>query len=142
MTQEEAKALIEKYGSVRAAARESGVPRTTLTETAAGTHSRSYAKTHTIPAPLEATRKAGRSLAEFRQSFDKDLIVPEKIRAALAELGSDGWEYEQGFAKLAQLTLNDLGNYRERFIDHVVTIRERRAWAGSKALAAKMRSIL
>lgn len=143
MNQEEAMALVKKHGNKSAAARAVGIPKTTFYEIISGVNKHHH-QTHKASsvAPTGPTKRAGRSLAEFRQTFDKDLIVPSRIKAALAALGSDGWDYEVGFAKLAGLNLSDLGNYREKFIDYVVPIRERRAWAGSKSLAEKMRSMV
>jgi len=97
-----------------------------------------------LPSPAKATepKRAGRSLAEFRATYDKDTIVPGKIKAALKTLGG-GWEYEAQFARLAQVSLADLGNYRDQFANHVITLREsRRAWAGTTALAQAMREML
>jgi transcriptional regulator with XRE-family HTH domain len=89
-----------------------------------------------------AAKKAGRSLAEFRQTYDKDTIIPGKVRAALREIGS-GWEYEVQFAKLAGVSLADLSAYRDQFADYVVTLREsRRAWAGTVATAKAMKEML
>ena len=87
--------------------------------------------------------KSGRSLQDFRAEYDKDFIVPQKISDALRILG-DGWEYEVQFAKLASVGLVDLASYRDAFAEHVVVLgREgRRAWAGTKEAAAKMREML
>jgi transposase-like protein len=87
-------------------------------------------------------KKVGRSLNEFRLTYDKDTIVPARIRAALRELGQ-GWEYEAQFVRLAGVSAADLGNYRDQFADHVVSLREsRRAWAGTTATAKAMREML
>jgi|SRR3990172_5038344 len=87
--------------------------------------------------------KSGRSLQDFRSEYDKDFIVPQKIGEALKVLGG-GWEYEVQFAKLASVGLVDLSNYRDAFAEHVVVLgREgRRAWAGTKEVAVKMREML
>lgn len=85
----------------------------------------------------------GRSLVEFRNTYDKSTIVPNKIKDALRTIGS-GWEYEVAFAKLAGVSLADLGLFRDAFAAHVVQIgREgRRAWAGTKNTAEVMRRML
>lgn len=89
---------------------------------------------------------AKKSLADFKAAHDKSFIVPAKIKTALAALGSDGWEYEADFNKAAGVSSNDLSAYRDTFAEHIVLIKaggkERRVWAGSKALAAKMREML
>ena len=88
------------------------------------------------------TRNGGRSLAEFRAQYDKNFIVPAKIKAALAALGAS-WEYEVQFARSAGVSLADLGNYRDQFAGYVVALREsRRAWAGTTATAKAMREML
>jgi lambda repressor-like predicted transcriptional regulator len=94
-------------------------------------------------APIgKAEKKAGRSLAEFKQAYDKDTIIPAKVKAALKTLGA-GWEYEVAFARLAGVSLSDLGNYRDQFSGYVVTLREsRRAWSGSTATAKAMREMV
>lgn len=92
------------------------------------------------PAPAKT---AGRSLEDFRAEYDKDFIVPKKIKEGLKLLGA-GWEYEVAFARLAGISLNDLSNYRDAFSDHVVVIRRdgKRAWAGNAATAAAMKEML
>jgi len=88
-------------------------------------------------------KQVGRTLTEFRSEYDKDYIVPKKIKAAIKQVGA-GWAYESEFAKLAQVSLADLANYRDMFAEHVVTLREkgRRAWAGSVATAKAMREMI
>jgi hypothetical protein len=86
-------------------------------------------------------KKSGRSLAEFRKTYDKDFIIPHKIKDGLRALGQ-GWEYEVQFAHLIGVALSDLGNYRDQFTDFVVSMRDRRAWAGSAAVAKQMREML
>jgi len=89
----------------------------------------------------KAERK-GRTLTEFKATYDKDTIIPAKVKAALKTLGA-GWEYEVAFARLAGVSLSDLGNYRDQFAGHVVTLREsRRAWSGSTATAKAMREMV
>lgn len=87
-----------------------------------------------------------KSLADFKSAHDKSFIVPAKIKAGLDKLGSDGWEYELDFCKAALVSPNDIAKFREQFSEQVVLVkqdgRERRVWAGSKALATKMREML
>jgi hypothetical protein len=132
MTKTEAAAAVEKYGSQHKAARALGVSR------------RQVRKLLGVVVSSNASPpSAGRSLAEFRSTFDKSFIVPQRIKAALKELGA-GWEYEVPFSKAAGVSLADLGNFREQFIDHVVQVERggRRAWAGTKAVAAQMRAMI
>jgi hypothetical protein len=125
-----------RHGSVNAAAKALGVARSTLDsrlkyKPAAGT----------MP-PKEGT-KVGKSLADFRASHDKDFIVPTKIRRALSELG-EGWVYESDLLRLAVVSVSDLALYRDQFSSHwlVVDRSGKRVWAGSKALADKMREMI
>lgn len=89
----------------------------------------------------------GKSLQDFRAEHDKSYIVPKRIREAVAKLG-DGWLYEVEFLRLAGLSTTDLAAYRDEFLDYVVNVGSaggktpRRIWAGTKALAQKMRDLL
>ena len=129
--------------SYQAIADKAGVAKSTVQEAmGARKRNRNAPLAHPHVAIAHDIKRAGRSLAEFRQTYDKDTIVPAKIKAALKVLGS-GWEYEVQFAKLAGLTLADLGNYRDQYADYVVTLREsRRAWAGTVATARAMKGML
>ncbi len=93
--------------------------------------------------PAKVVSKVGKSLAEFKQTYDKDTIVPQKIRDALEQLG-EGWEYEAPFAKLAGISMTDMGTYREQFADYIVYLRRdaKKVWAGTKKLAVQMREML
>jgi hypothetical protein len=87
--------------------------------------------------------KMGRSLTEFRATYDKATIVPTRVKAALKALGAGGWEYENIFARAAGVSLSDLANFRDAFAAHIVSLREgRRAWAGSAATATAMREMI
>jgi hypothetical protein len=135
MTKQEAEAAVRKYGSMRAAAKGLRVARKTIRKAISG------AITAT---PLKAAAStSGKSLADFKQTYDKSFIIPQKVRAALKALGA-GWEYEVAFAKLAGVSLVDLGIVRDEFAGHVVTIGRdsKRAWAGTKATAEAMRKML
>jgi hypothetical protein len=88
----------------------------------------------------------GRSMAEFRAAHDKSFIVPTKIKTALETIG-EGWAYEGEFVKLAGISATELGVYRGQFEEFIVTLKGtehggRRAWAGTKALAAKLRAMV
>lgn len=132
MTKTEAETLLRKHGSIRAAARSIGRHRSLIQRALHGKGAK---------AP-EAKEPAGRSITEFRSLYDKDYIIPRKIKAAIKALGS-GWEYEVQFARGAGIGLSDLGNYRDQFADYVVTLREsRRVWAGSVATAKSIRGML
>ena len=136
MTKTEAEAAVKKYGSTFAAARELNVSNNKLR--------RLLGKLQDAPkTATPATVRVGRSLSEFRNTYDKSTIVPQRIKAGLRALGH-GWDYEVGFAKTAGVSLADLGNFREAFAEHVIQIGRdgRRAWAGTKSAAEQMRRML
>lgn len=89
-----------------------------------------------------------RSLADFRALHDPNVIVPNKIRAALAAMlkqGPEHWEYESDVVRLAGISNNQIGAYREAFLDHIVetsaTDRRtpRRVWFADPRVARKVR---
>jgi hypothetical protein len=92
---------------------------------------------------VSAAKTVGKTLTDFRAEHDKDFIVPKRITEGLAKLG-EGWVYEQEFLKLCSLSTSDFARYREQFTDFYVTTsgrNPRRAWAGTKELARKMREM-
>lgn len=102
----------------------------------------------TKPEPKEAnpssTFKIGRSLTEFRNTYDKDTIIPQKIDEAIRQLGPGAWAYESEFVKLAGVSYMDLNSYRDAYADYIVYIKRdsKRVWAGSAELARKMKEML
>lgn len=93
-----------------------------------------------------AAKSAGKSLADFQAVYDRNYIVPKKIRDALEKLGPDGWENEIEFIKLAQISVTEMARYREQFAAHVVEVRahgsvQKRVWAGSAKFAAHLREL-
>jgi hypothetical protein len=132
MTPTEAQELLAKHGSMTKAAAAVGMSRNAF--------KRRLDKGAT---PTPPTARHGRTFSDFRAEYDKDYIVPKKIREGLAILG-DGWEYESAFVKLAGVSLADIATYRDSFSDHVVQLRRdgKRAWAGTKALAKQMREVV
>jgi hypothetical protein len=150
MNRKEAIALVEKHGSQRAAAAAAGIARSTFGDIINGRYKQSGAKAGVVAKAAGKTAgkqeaaqtKGGRSLAEFKQVYDKDFIIPNKIKAGLKTLGS-GWDYEREFARLCGISLNDMAAYRDEFAEYMVVIKDgRRAWAGSKSAAEQMRSML
>lgn len=139
MNAAEAKEAVNKYGSQRAAERALGLANGTICNAikrGVGIERPAVARN-----PLAAGRK---TLSDFRSAYDKNTIVPAKIKEALKALGPDGWEYEVAFAKMAGVSLYDLGRVRDVFAANVVTIGRdsKRAWAGSPVLAKQMREML
>jgi len=132
-TREDILAAIAEHGSQRKAARALGIAQSTLSAALHGTRDRTPAAAKTV----------GRSIDEFRNTYDKGTIIPARITAALKQLGS-GWDYEVGFSRLAGVSLTDLSAVREQFEAHIVVVDRggRRAWAGTVATANKMREMV
>lgn len=130
VTPDQAREALKKHGSQTAAAKALGVARSTL------------AKHLNVEAKPQQP-KAGRSIDEFRNTYDKSTIVPKRVSAALKQLGG-GWDYEVNFARLAGVSLMDLSAIRDQFEAHVVPVDRsgRRAWAGTTATAQKMREMI
>lgn len=88
-----------------------------------------------------------KSADDFKVLHDKSFIIPSKIEEGLKKLGPEGWEYQVEFAKLCGIgNLADFNAYCTKFeAGHCVQVggtKGKRAWAGSKVLATKMRSML
>ena len=131
ITKDEAVALcVKNNGNVTEAAKEAGMPRTTFRKIMKGGAAKA------TPSPI------GKTLAQFRETFDKNVIVPKRIKAGLEKLG-DSWEYEVAFAKSAGVSLTDLANFREMFPDnwHALKRDGRRVWS-SKSTIKAIRSML
>lgn len=70
-----------------------------------------------------AKRPTPRTLADFRAAHDPDVMIPAKIKAALAALASEGpeeWRYEAEFIALARVSQTQMGQYRDQFTAHIV----------------------
>lgn len=91
-----------------------------------------------------------RTVAEFRSVHDRSVVIPNKIRAALAELlkvGPEHYEYEVEFMKRLQgVSVADMGMYRDQFEEYVLEVQipgkgsnKRKVWFGDKKVAAKLR---
>jgi hypothetical protein len=91
--------------------------------------------------PVPAVK--GKTLADFRQTYDKATIVPAKVKAALKVLGASGWEYEVQFSRMAGVSTMDLSAFRDQFAGHIVNLKDnRRAWAGSVKTATQMKEMI
>lgn len=122
----------ERLGSTAKVAKHLNIP-----ESTARRHLRAVRGTAVAP-----PKTAGRSLDDFRSTHDKSYIIPKRIRSGLEKLGG-GWAYEQEFCKLAGVSAQDLAIHREPFAEHIVLVeRTKRVWAGTKALAAKLREMV
>ena len=87
-----------------------------------------------------------KTLADFRAVHDKSYVIPKKIKEGLDALGKDGWDYEPEFIKLCGVSVVDFARFREEFDEFYVVVggsrTGKRVWAGSKALAEKMRGMV
>lgn len=94
----------------------------------------------------KAKTPAKKTLADFASTHDKNVIVPTKIKAGLAKLGKDGWDYEPEFIRLCGVSVTDFSRFREQFADFYVNVggskSSKRAWAGTKETAAKMQEMV
>jgi len=145
MTPQQARDAIKKYGGARPAARALGVAYSGLWRKAKQADAPAPKVSQPVKCSAQTAQPAkAKTLAEFRATYDKATIIPSKLKAALAKLGSGGWEYEVEFAKLAGVSLYDLGRVREQFADYTVSVNHggKRVWAGSKALANQMREMV
>lgn len=89
-------------------------------------------------------KKGADRLLAFRQVYDKSLIIPAKIEAALAALGDD-WELEGAFVKRVGVATSEFGKYRDQFADYFLEVRQMgkgpsRVWCGTKEFAEKCRN--
>jgi len=89
-----------------------------------------------------------RTIADFRSVHDKNVIIPNKIRAALEamrKIGPEHYEYEADFIKLAGISNTDMGSFRDQFLAHIVetpNVRgnaSRRVWFADAKVAKKLR---
>lgn len=93
----------------------------------------------------QPTKPTGKTLADFRAAHDKNVIVPAKIKKALADMEAEhaeNWAYEGDFMKRAGISQTDVGMFREQFADHVIETSGRNAkkvWFASAKVAAKVR---
>lgn len=139
MNQTEATEAVTKYGSIRAASIALRMPRTTFSDILKGRTTNPRARTRVT---MDPGTSFGQTASEFRQLYDKDTIIPQRIRDTLKLLGPRKWVDEPVFARQAKVSLADLGNYRTAFVEYVVNINSRRIWAGSPDFAQELRSML
>lgn len=73
----------------------------------------------------QSVKTPGRTVADFRGSHDKDVVIPARIRAVLIGMAKEGPEhhvYETELLKLADISTGDLAKYRGQFEDHIVVV--------------------
>ncbi len=96
-----------------------------------------------------AGKAAAKTLADFRAAHDPNVIVPTKIRAALAAMEKEGpehWLYEVDFLRLSGLSTTQLAMFRKDFENHIVEVpggssgkSAKRIYFGNAKVAAKLR---
>lgn len=88
--------------------------------------------------------KTKKTIDDFRKAHDKNFIIPAKLKAAVAALGKDGWEYEAVFIKNIPVSTTDCSRFRDQFEQFVVAIENgrKKIWCGSEALATRMREMI
>lgn len=67
--------------------------------------------------------KEVKTLADFKAAHDRSVIVPNKIRVALAAMlkeGPEQYEYETDFIKRAAISQADMGEFRDQFVKYIV----------------------
>jgi|SRR5579863_10419228 len=94
-----------------------------------------------------------RTLADLSAAHDKKVMIPNRIRAAIAALASTGndWVYELDFIKLAlpPISGSDISKFRGQFPDFWAETppvngksSSRKVWFATKALCAKWKASL
>lgn len=86
----------------------------------------------------------------FREQFDPAVIIPNKIKAALASLAKDegpaAWDEEIHFLKRASLNAQTIAPHRETFKAHIVEAKKNKrvinVWFVDPKAAAEMRKKL
>jgi hypothetical protein len=96
-------------------------------------------KTKTVP------KKKGMSLEDVRNKYNTDVLVTNKIMAALKELGNQA-EMMDDFRRRAAISSAQISQYLEQFEEYTIPVREagrtRYLWAGTKEFAAKVREVV
>ena len=136
----EALAALKQYGSRKAAAQALGLSKSAFRKRMM----RGGAiLTEQATTPKQKQTGPVKTLADFQSTYDKDTIIPEKIRDAIAALDG-GWVYESEFVRMAGVSFTDLSVYKDIFAEHIVFIKRdsKRAWAATPELAEQMRRML
>jgi hypothetical protein len=96
-----------------------------------------------MPAPKKIA--SALSLEDLDRQYNPNIIIPTKIKAALAKLGDNAMT-AVNFQKEANVTLLQLAQFSELFENFQVTVRDngkaRVLWCGTEAFARKARERL
>ena len=142
MNVEEVKGAIIKFGSQQAAARKLGITRGQLRHILGIGRGTFKEVSSSIPRNTRSQSTSAKSLKEFRMLYDKDVIVPRKIKEALKRLGANGWTYEAELIHDAGISQTDMGNFRHLFTDFYVDMKSKRVWAGSTKFAQTLKGMI
>jgi hypothetical protein len=86
--------------------------------------------------------KKKRTIADFKAAYDKDTIIPNRIKDGLKRM-VDEWLTEQEFVRFAGVSTGDMANYREQFEAYIVPVkRDKRIWAKTPRIAAELRELV
>jgi hypothetical protein len=84
---------------------------------------------------------AKKTLSDLRARHDRNVVVPNKIKAAIAAM-TDEWMYESDFISANRFSPPELAKFRDQFSDFWADLpttngksTARRAWFASKKLA-------
>ncbi|MGA7540351.1 MAG: hypothetical protein WBW93_16465 [Steroidobacteraceae bacterium] len=94
---------------------------------------------------MSTPKATGKTIADFRAAHDKNVIVPAKIKKALADMEAEhaeNWSYESDFMKRAGISQTDVGMFRDQFSEHIVETsghNAKKVWFASAKVAAKVR---
>lgn len=99
---------------------------------------------------MKQQKKQGRTIADLRATHDKSVVIPNRIKAAIAALAgsADEWIYEVDFMKLAKPPLGsqDIAKFRDQFADFWAEMpstngksQVRRVWFATKKAADEWR---
>ena len=98
----------------------------------------------TKPIPISKLKR-GLSLADLKNKYNTDVLVTNKIMAALKDLG-DAAETMGDFRLRAGISSAQVAQYMEQFEDYTIPVREagrvRYLFAGTKEFAAQARKVV
>lgn len=95
-----------------------------------------------------------RNSSTFNADHNKAVVIPNRIRAVLADLskrGPEHYEYEADIVKLAKLSQTEISRFREGFRPHIVEIKykdgkalstPKNVWFHNVSVARRMREQL
>lgn len=89
----------------------------------------------------------GKSIQEFRDKHDRSVIIPGRLKAGLAKLADDHWEYETEFFRLCELQPQAVAPFREQFAEYIVVVKgasshPKSIWCKTPALADRLRKMV